>query len=251
VKRIGVVLLLAAGCVTPQQREENQRAAEVHYDLGVTYMDEGKAQDALAEFMKAVELDDTLSDAWNALGLLYHLSLREPEKAEAAFKRAVELRPDFSEAWNNLGFTELDRKRPAESVTLFRKALENPLYRERYVAQGNLGWALYQLGQKDAGLSEIKSALVLNPKYCLGYRQLGTIYKEAEQHEQALAEFEKYVKHCGKEPDAHHKLGLAQAKLGKVAEARASFTTCVQLAGEKPIAEDCGEALKLLEGGGN
>jgi type IV pilus biogenesis/stability protein PilW len=236
-----------AGCVTPQQREENMRAAEVHYDLGVEMAKDGKAREALAEFMKVVELDDTLPEAWNALGLLYYYSLGEAEKADEAFKRAVELRKDFSDAWNNYGTIQLDRGRVAEAVPLFKKALENPLYAERYIAQSNLGWALFKNGEKDAGVSEIRSALLLNPKYCKGYRQLGTIYREGGQAEAALAEFEKYARHCDKEPDAHYQAGLAYAGAGRVDEAKTSFKRCVELAGEKPIAADCGEALAPLE----
>src|SRR5207237_581008 len=99
-------------------------------------------------------------------------------------------------------------------------ALTNDLYRERVVAETNLGWALYKSGQADKGIQRIQAALALSPRYCLGWRQLGTIQGERGNLEAAAEAFQKYAATCPDAADAHLQLGKLFARQGKAPDAR-------------------------------
>ena len=228
--------------------EQRRRGAEIHYDLGTTLLQNGDVQGALKEYLQANEEDDSLPQVHNAMGLLYAYSLAKPQEAENELKKAIELDKDFSEAHNNLGTFYLSRGRYADAARQFELALTNDLYRERVVAETNLGWALYKSGQADKGIQRIQAALALNPRYCLGWRQLGTIQAERGNLEAAADAFQKYAATCPDAADAHLQLGKLFARQGKAPDARGEFEKCGKTtdARDDKIRAECQRLLKEL-----
>ena len=208
----------------------------------------GDVQGALKEYLQANENDDSLPQVHNALGLLYAYSLAKPQEAESELKKAIELDKDFSEAHNNLGTFYLSRGRYADAAHEFELALGNDLYRERVVAETNLGWALYKSGQPDKGIQRIRAALALAPRYCLGWRQLGTIQAERGNLETAAEAFQKYAATCPDTADAHLQLGKLFARQGKAPDARGEFEKCGKTtdARDDKVRAECQRLLKEL-----
>ncbi|MBS2023872.1 MAG: tetratricopeptide repeat protein [Deltaproteobacteria bacterium] len=223
-----VLCLTALGCSGPTA-EQRRTTAEIHYDLGSNLVNAGNAQGALAEYMEALKSDDEIPQIHNALGLLYGFSLNQAKEAEQHFKRAIELDENFSEAYNNYGAFLLGQKRYAEAAPQFEKALTNPLYAQRAVAETNLGWTLYKSGQTDKGISRIRAVLTVSPKYCKGWRQLGTIFEETQKLDDAAEAYDRYTSTCPDSPDAWMVKGKLLARLQKGDEARASFLKCEEL----------------------
>ena len=243
-------MLLAASawsCSGPSA-EQRRNGAEIHYDLGTTLLQNGDVQGALKEYLQANENDDSLPQVHNALGLLYAYSLAKPQEAESELKKAIELDKDFSEAHNNLGTFYLSRGRYADAAHEFELALGNDLYRERVVAETNLGWALYKSGQPDKGIQRIRAALALAPRYCLGWRQLGTIQAERGNLETAAEAFQKYAATCPDTADAHLQLGKLFARQGKAPDARGEFEKCGKTtdARDDKVRAECQRLLKEL-----
>jgi type IV pilus assembly protein PilF len=182
------------------------------------------------------------------MGLIYAWSLGRPQDGEKEFKRALELRPDYSEARTNLGALYIARGRFAEAIPLLDKSARDPLYRSRVLAQSDLGWALYKTGQADKGVGEIRAALQVAPKYCLGWRQLGTIYSEQGRLDDASSAFGRYAEECPDVPDAHLQSGKVLARLSRAAQARAAFERCTVVKNDKdkPVAAECAKFLKEM-----
>ena len=220
--------LASAACGGPTA-EQRTKGAEIHYDLGTNLMNAGNAQGALFEYLAAVHDNPDFPQVHNALGLLYGFSFDKPVEAEAQFQKALELEKDFSEAHNNYGAFLLARGRFAESVPQFQKALENPLYAGRAIAESNLGWALYKTGAADKGLARIRAALMVAPKYCKGWRQLGTIYADESKLDQAAEAFGRYALECPEIADAYLQEGKVLARQSRADEAKAAFVRCAQL----------------------
>ena len=218
-----LLLGLSAPACSGMTAEQRQRSAEIHYDLGTNLLANGDVQGALKEYLDAVGDDEDLPQPHNALGLLYAYSLARPQEAERELLRAIELDKGFSEARNNLGSFYVARGRYADAIPQFEQALQNPLYRDRVIAETNLGWALYKSGQVDKGSRRIEAALALAPKYCLGWRQLGTIQ----------AERGKYAAACPEVADAHLQSGKILARQTRAAEARAEFQRCTESKDER------------------
>jgi len=239
---------VTVGCATGMSSEQRARDAEIHYELGTNQMNAGDSQGALREYLAAVQANPELSQPHNALGLLYGFALARPADAEEEFRTAISLDPDYSDALNNFGAFYLLRGRYAEAIPLFERALKNPVYAARTIAECNLGWALYKNGQPDKGVSRIKGALIVAPKYCKGWKQLGTIYKERNQLDLAADAFEHYAVACPSIADAHLEQGLVLVRLSRGEDARSEFEKCSKGSSEKEAAavSECSRLLKEL-----
>jgi type IV pilus assembly protein PilF len=243
-----LLLLVSTLACSGMTAEQRRRSAEIHYDLGTNLLQQGDAQGALKEYLDGLKEDDELPQTHNALGLLYWHSLARPLEAEKAFKRAIDLDKEFSEARNNLGAFYVSRGRYADAIPQFEQALANPLYRDRVIAETNLGWALYKNGQPEKAMRRIEAALVIAPKYCLGWRQLGTIHAERGELAAGTEAFQKYASACPDTADAFLQTGKILARQTRAAEARAAFQRCAGSKDEREtkVALECQRLVKEL-----
>ena len=238
--------LLLVNC-SGMSAEQRAQAAEIHQQLADNLLREGDPQQALKEYMQSLEFEET-PEAHNGIGLIDAWSLGRQQEGEKEFKRAIEMKPDYSEAMTNLGALYIARGRVDEAIPLLDKAARDPLYKSRVLAQSNLGWALYKAGQAEKGIGEIRAALQVAPKYCLGWRQLGTIFSDQGKLEDAGSAFGRYAEECPDVPDAHLQSGKVLARQSKAAQARAEFQRCAVAKDEKdkPVATECAKFLKEM-----
>ncbi len=226
--RVAAVLAALALCAGCRHRptEKEQRASENHYDLGIVAQEKGNIQEALREYQSSLEIDETFPEAHNAIGILLHLSFARPEEAIRHYKRALELKPDYSAAKTNLGNVYLDLGKYDEAIKLYDEALNDMLYTTPYIAHSNRGWALYKKGDVKAGVESIQMALTTNPKFCLGYKNLGLIHDEQGNTAAACEDFRHYRDSCPDAGDAYLREGICLARLGKTEEALKDFAAC-------------------------
>jgi len=244
---LGVRWLCLAGCKHgPSERE--QQGALIHHDLGVQALQVGDAQGALREFQTALDLDPTLAEAHYAMGTLLHLSFGRREQAIEHFEKALALRPNYSEAKANLANVYLDMGQYDRAIALYREALNDMLYPTPYIAQGNLGWALYKKGDRKAAIENIRAALIANPKFCQGYRNLGIIYGDQGDYEQSCQQFAKYEQACPDAADAYYEQGKCLTKTGQREAAMQAFRECQAKANNQPsLKDDCRKLQEQLQ----
>src|SRR5262245_43521415 len=97
--------------------------AEAYTNLGVTLAQQGKWEDAVAAYRKAISLPiyPTPEVAYANLGWAY-LNLEKPREAEESYRTAIQLQPKFAQAYYFLGVV-LDRQgRREEAKAAFRSA---------------------------------------------------------------------------------------------------------------------------------
>jgi Tfp pilus assembly protein PilF len=229
-----LVLLGGATCHANKVRDEKAKEqAAIHYDLGVQAMQHCDSRGALTEFQQAIDMDASLAVAYNALGLVHHLSFAQLPEAIAAYQKALQLDPKFTEANTNLGNVYLAQARYEQAIPYFEKALADILYKTPYIAENNLGWCYYKKGEVQLGIDHIRGALVANPRFCLGHRNLGIIYTEMGQPEKALESYAKYAKNCPAKAEAHQLYGMALVKAGEREQAKKELAACAAKAREE------------------
>ncbi len=79
-------------------QSEQPQSAEDHYYAGIDFFGEGKLPEAIAEYMRALELDPKFSDALHGLAQAYHAQQDFDRTIESA-RRILELDPDDILAW--------------------------------------------------------------------------------------------------------------------------------------------------------
>jgi tetratricopeptide (TPR) repeat protein len=236
---MAMLLFLAAIACRHIPTEKERQGAEIHYDLGLSAQQGGDLQGAMAEIQTALSLDPGFAEAHNAMGVLLHNGFRRPEEAIGHYKRALDIRPDFSQAKTNLANVYVDQGRYDQAIKLYQEALNDMLYREPHIAQGNLGWALYKKGDTRGALDHIRTAVTLEPKFCLGYQWLGIIETEQRDLNSACRDFGKYREACPEMADAYYREGSCLAKLGQRDAAKQSFTTCQAKAPNESLRGEC------------
>jgi type IV pilus assembly protein PilF len=168
--------LLLGGCASwasPKQRE----SARISYDLGVESLNRQDYREALRALLAAIESDPNLPQAHNALALVLHV-MHHDDQALVHYRRALELKPNFSEATNNMGILLLDTGHYSAAIAAFESALRNLLYPTPYLAEGNMGWAYYKLGDLAHAREHMEAAVHLEPRFCRGYEWLARMIWE-------------------------------------------------------------------------
>lgn len=119
--------------------------AEAWFEAGMHAEEAGKYEQAVDAYERAVargasaEVDFNLGNALYALG--------RAADAAASYLRAVDREPGYVEAWNNLGNALIDTGRAGEAIDAYRRALAlDPHYAD---AHGNLAEAFAQLGRAE------------------------------------------------------------------------------------------------------
>ncbi|HMF96610.1 MAG TPA: tetratricopeptide repeat protein [Vicinamibacterales bacterium] len=115
----------------------NGESATTHYNLGYALSARGRREEAMAELSEALRLDPDYSLAHNNLGALLEVTGRMDE-AQAHFERAVALRPDNIEARSNLAQLLSNHGRAAAAAEQFRAVLA--LRADHVQALAGLAW---------------------------------------------------------------------------------------------------------------
>lgn len=231
--------LLVQGCAHVSEKDQEQ--STLHYELALQSLLK-EPQLALKEADKSLELNPQNAEAWHVKGLVLHHSFGRLEEARAAFAKALEFKQPFPEANNNLGNLFMDQKRWDDAITQYQLAINDVMFREPYLAQGNMGWAYFKKGDSKSAIENLRAALQVSPKYCLGELQLGQVL-ESQQDPDACKYFGRYREHCPDRADAWQRDGMCLASAGNNEGAAKAFDTCV----EKSSSDDQKDLCRALK----
>jgi len=138
---------------------------------------------------KALELDETLSEAHKALGVIRTLYDNwDWSGAEKAFKRAIELNPSNGDARREYGVLLNQIGRTEEGLAESKRAQElDPLSE---LVNANVAWAYMHNHRYDEAIAQCRKTLALNPSSASMHFMLGKAYVHKGMYEEALAELE-------------------------------------------------------------
>jgi tetratricopeptide (TPR) repeat protein len=184
--------------------------------LGLSYVDRGRKDDAVAAFQKAIALDPELPEAYNSLGGVW-FETRDAARAEPVLREAIRLTPNYAEAQNNLGSLLSASGRFDEARYHYEAALRiKPDYA---FARFDFAIALARAGHLDAAQSQAEAVLSANPNYAEVHEFLGTLLITRGKAPAAIAHYREAV---GIRPEfarANLNLGSALADSGDAAGA--------------------------------
>jgi len=104
----------------------NRDLVEVHWNLGMLWLEQGKNDEALSEFTAYTLRRNNSPEGWLKLGAV-QLRMGEIVAAERSFGAVLTIDPGNVEAVNGQGLARLERNRPRDAVQFFASALRtNP-----------------------------------------------------------------------------------------------------------------------------
>jgi tetratricopeptide (TPR) repeat protein len=179
---------------------------ELHYAQGVVYLMRETSSDveyikniknlsdaAIQEFVKAVDLDGSYYQAYNAMGVAT-LKLGNRKDAQDLFKTAIKYNPNFAPAYDNLG-----------NVALLDGDLDQAekYYLQSLKCNSHNPTTMYHMGQVEAkrgdytkALTWLNHSLNINPNSSPGWNLQGELYLKQGNQPAAINSFKKaiYVK---------------------------------------------------------
>lgn len=187
---------------------------------------------AKASAVKALELDETASNAHNALAVVHILYDWDWAGAEAACMRAVQLTPGDSVTHFHLADYMSIQARHDEAIAEFKLALElDPI---SFVQVAFFGMILHRARRYDESIAQCKKALEINPHYPNAFWFLALSLEQTGQLAESIAQLEKAVSLSG---GSHFRalLGRAHALAGERNKAQNILDELETLSGQQYV----------------
>ncbi|HEY0003992.1 MAG TPA: protein kinase [Pyrinomonadaceae bacterium] len=205
---------------------------------------------------KAIELDDTLGEAYTALGFASLAYDFDWAASEALHRRAIELSPNYPTAHLWYSLLLVMEGRFEEGIREARRAVElDPL---ATFNQHHLAWSLYHARRYDESIEQYRKVLDADPQYSLSRFSFSWSLLQRGFYEEAIAESQRAVELSGGIPFMTAGLASAYARAGRIEEAHALLRKLRELPAERQCSPyhlalvycnlgETEEALALLE----
>ena len=186
---------------------------------------------AKAAAIKALELNDSLPEAHNALAFATHSFDWDWAGAEQTYQRAMALNPNFATARHWHGFYLGMLGRVDEAITELRRAQElNPL---SIVIRTHLGLMLYWGRRYRQAIEQLAQTLEMEPYFAAAHYFLALTYEQQGMYEKTIEHLQRALEVSPGSPDKVGALGHAHAVFKRKANARKALEELHRLAGRR------------------
>ena len=178
--------------------------------------------EAKAAAARAVELDDTVAEAHNAMALVMLFHDWNWEGARSAFDRALQINPNYvpSRFWRALLYLQMVKSEHHDAIRESLRALElDPI---GMLPAYSLGISLVNAGQYDEAIARCEAWLAEDASQFLLLRVLGAAYTCTGHVDKAIAVLEQGCAVTKRHPWFLADLGAAYATAGRTADAEAA-----------------------------
>ena len=173
------------------RRTDNRRLASwCHNGLANVYADQGRQEEAVAEYQRAIELDPQGASPHHGLGNVYVDQGRQ-EEAVAAYRRATELNPKLAASHHGLGNVYRSLGRQEEAVAEYRRAIE--LDPQGALPHHGLGNVYADQGRLEEAVAAYRRAIELDPQDASSHDELGTVYRLLGRQEEAVVAYQRAI----------------------------------------------------------
>jgi len=100
----------------------NPKYSKTYSNLGIALKSMGRLDDAITNYRRAIELEPGYTEAYNNLGNAFRLQGKYDEAVDC-LRRAIALNPDIPDIHYNLGLTFQLQDKPEEAIVYFRQAI--------------------------------------------------------------------------------------------------------------------------------
>jgi tetratricopeptide (TPR) repeat protein len=207
------------GCTT-----EN---AIAHNNYGNALADQGRMDEAIQHYRRAIELKPGDVEAYNNLGNRLAQQGKFPEAMEQ-YSRALRVKPDDAKALYNSGLTLSVQGALDEAIPYYERAIQiEPDYIE---AHNNLGNALSRRGRLTEAIQHYKRVLQLKPDFAQVHYNLANAFARQDKVDEAASHYSHALQLKPDYAESHYNWGNMLVTHGRTNEAMRHFRQALNLA---------------------
>jgi tetratricopeptide (TPR) repeat protein len=206
--------------------------ADVYFDMGITYRDQGDPRRAAIAYRHALNLRPDFWEAHSNLGVVLH-DQGKLDDAIAEYRTAKRLNPEEASVRNNLGNTLCDK----QDFTAALAEFQDLYHQDPEWEGGHNCMARAYMSKRDypAAIQELQAAIAANPAGAAEHRVLGQALLLTGKDEEAVEVLRKAVALNPESGVGHRYLGTALVNTQQLAEAEKEFREALRL---EPSAEN-------------
>jgi tetratricopeptide (TPR) repeat protein len=177
------------------------------FDEGVALSREGKYDDSVAAFNRAIALNPKCPDCFYNIGFAY-AQKKDFAQSEENYKKALEVKPDYAEAYNGLANIYNAQRKFDLAADASAKASQLSAAAPGALQGGNAdslyneGVILWNGGKIPDAKAKFQAAIAANPNHAESHYQLGMALVNEGKLQDAGAEFNTYLKLSPEGPNA-------------------------------------------------
>jgi Flp pilus assembly protein TadD len=240
-RAVAVAACLGLPCLAQGQNKE----AELSFEMGLTHLREGRPEQALELFRKAVKQDSKNPYFYKGVGQAY-LRLRRFDEAEKAFAKALELNPYYADIHNDLGTALAAQGKREAARREFLSAYADPTNPTPELTARNLASLYLEEKNYAEALNWARTAVVRNKAYGEAHVLVADLLANLGRPEEAVQHLEESEKAVPTDLGISLALGEAYYRVGRFGEAKARFEMVARKDPAGPLGRRALELLKKL-----
>ncbi|PLX73950.1 MAG: hypothetical protein C0615_10195 [Desulfuromonas sp.] len=241
---IALLLLALSACAPGRGKTEND--AEVHYMLGVSYLQANDPTRALQEFLLAEEIEPDDAKLQAALGQAYFYK-KSFADSEQHYLQALKLDKGNPMHQNNLAALYMELERWDDAISYFHQAATNLIFSRPEVAWTGYGYAYFKKKDYVTAIDAYVKAIEQNRNYPQAYVRRAETFFALDQPEKAVVDCERALEIYPDYALAHYNLALANMKLRKAGAAITHFQRVIDLIPDSDLAHQSKSYLLVLK----
>ena len=205
---------------------EAQKSSKGYFEEALSLSRQGKKEEAIRAYDKAIELNPDSTEAYNNKGNALR-DLGKNVEAIRVYDKAIELNPDNVAAYNGKGNALCDLGRKEEGIRAFDKSIE--LKPDNAIVYYNKGLALQALGKNVEAIRVYDKAIELKPDFAMAYNNQGNVLRDLGKNVEAIRVYDKAIELKPGYAAAYNNKGNALQALGRNAEALRAYDKAIEL----------------------
>jgi serine/threonine protein kinase/Tfp pilus assembly protein PilF len=182
---------------------------------------------------KALEIDDTLGEAYASLGWIKMFFNWDWQAAEREFRQAIYINPNYSWAQTWYGLCHMITGQFEKAINETKRGQElDPL---EIMTNAMVGLAYYVARQYDKAIDQCGKTIEMDPNVSLVYLFQGVAYLEKSMWKEAISTFKKLVSLSGGSSFSIGYLGMTYAMSGQKDRALEMFKQLQKLSKERYV----------------
>jgi len=226
-------------------------SAESSYNLARSLVADGRVEEAVAAYRRAISIDDEFAEAHNNLALLL-ADKGDSAGAELHWRAAIRARPDLAQPYNNLGNLYFQQAAQAQTEPqqdeaydqarqFYKRATDVDAYYVEPLV--NLGLLTFQQKRPHEAERHFRAALQLAPHHRSALFHVGLILDARGESDTAATWYRKAIRTHPDFAEAHFELGGVLESKGELAAAAEAYGEAIRI---DPQFEDAKRGFKRV-----